>query len=79
LPALLWLISTNDNTHAIRFYQRRGSPAAVHVGAVDRYRRDLKPEIPRRGSDDIPIRDEVEFEMPIAELDRCHTAPFRPF
>ncbi len=63
----LWLITTNDNTHAIRFYQRRGFRIAqVHAGAIDVYRRDLKPEIPLTGFEGIAIRDEVEFEMDLA-------------
>jgi ribosomal protein S18 acetylase RimI-like enzyme len=60
----LWLITTNDNTHAIRFYQRRGFRiATVYPGAVDDARRRLKPDIPLLGNDDIPIRDEIEFEL----------------
>jgi len=60
----LWLVTTNDNTHALRFYQRRGfSIAAVYPGAIDEYRRTLKPEIGLTGNDDIPIRDEIELEL----------------
>ncbi len=59
----LWLITTNDNTPALRFYQRRGFRlAALYPGAVDEARR-LKPSIPLHGVDDIPIRDEIELEM----------------
>jgi len=59
----LWLITTNDNLEAIRFYQRRGfAIAAVHVGALDQSRK-LKPQIPLIGQFGIPLRDEVEFEM----------------
>ncbi|MBV9414559.1 MAG: GNAT family N-acetyltransferase [Solirubrobacterales bacterium] len=59
----LWLITTNDNLNAIRFYQRRGLRlVAVHAGAVDDARR-LKPSIPLVGEDGIPIRDELEFEL----------------
>jgi len=33
----LWLITTNDNTHALRFYQRRGLRlVAIHRDAVTR-------------------------------------------
>jgi ribosomal protein S18 acetylase RimI-like enzyme len=60
----LWLVTTNDNTRAIRFYQRFGMVlAAVRVGAVDEARARLKPTIPRAGADDIPIRDELVFEL----------------
>ena len=59
----LWLITTNDNTAALRFYQRRGlCLAALHRDAVEASRR-LKPEIPPIGRDGIPIRDELELEM----------------
>lgn len=43
----LWVITTNDNVDALRFYQRRGfCLVRVHRGAVDRSRASLKPEIP---------------------------------
>jgi len=59
----LWLITTNDNLHALGFYQKRGFRlAAVHPGAVDAARK-LKPEIPLIGNDGIPIRDEIELEI----------------
>jgi GNAT superfamily N-acetyltransferase len=59
----LWLITTNDNTAALRFYQRRGfNLAAIHRDAVSRARQ-IKPEIPLTGNDGIPIRDEIELEM----------------
>ena len=44
--ARLWLITTNDNLRALRFYQKRGFVlVAVHANALDISRR-LKPEIP---------------------------------
>lgn len=59
----LWLITTNDNTHALRFYQKRGFViAAIHVNALEKARR-LKPGIPPIGEDGIPLRDEIELEM----------------
>jgi GNAT superfamily N-acetyltransferase len=61
--ARLWVITTNDNVDALRFYQRRGfCLAAVHRGAVDDSRSRLKPEIPVVGAYGIPIRDEIELE-----------------
>lgn len=62
----LWLITTNDNTPALRFYQKQGFHiSAIHIGAVEADRR-LKPEIPPTGMDGIPIRDEIvlEIELP---------------
>ena len=59
----LWLITTNDNTSALRFYQRRGFRlAALHKGSVTELRK-LKPKIPMRGIDDIAIRDEIELDF----------------
>jgi GNAT superfamily N-acetyltransferase len=57
------LITTNDNLHALGFYQKRGFElAAVHRGAVNESRK-RKPSIPFIGQDGIPLRDEIELEM----------------
>ena len=59
----LWLVTTNDNLDAMRFYQRRGlTIAAVYVNAIA-HARELKPSFPKVGYYGIPIRDEIEFEM----------------
>jgi GNAT superfamily N-acetyltransferase len=59
----LWVLTTNDNLDALRFYQRRGFRLAeLRVGAVDEARRELKPEIPELGDHGIPIRDELILE-----------------
>jgi N-acetylglutamate synthase-like GNAT family acetyltransferase len=59
----LWLVTTNDNTHALRFYQKQGFTfAAIRINAMERARK-IKPEIPLTGEDGIPIRDELELEM----------------
>ncbi len=59
----LWLITSNDNLHALRFYQRRGwRLAALHRGAIDQARQ-LKPSIPLIGMEGIPIHDEIELEL----------------
>jgi GNAT superfamily N-acetyltransferase len=61
--ARLWVITTNDNVDALRFYQRRGfCLVVVYRGAVDRSRACLKPEIPQVGAYGIPLRDEIELE-----------------
>lgn len=58
----LWLITTNDNIDAIRFYQRRGFRlAGIHVGAIA-YSRAMKASIPLVGYYQISIYDEIEFE-----------------
>jgi len=59
----LWLVTTNDNTPAIEFYNRRGFRiAAIHNGAIEKSRK-LKPEIPMTGIGGVPIIDEIEMEM----------------
>jgi ribosomal protein S18 acetylase RimI-like enzyme len=64
----LWLITTNDNVDALRFYQRRGFRlVGLHPGAVDRSRRELKPQIPELAKNGIPIRDELDLERPLTQ------------
>ena len=59
----VWLITTNDNLRALRFYQRRGFRlVAVHPDALERSR-ELKSSIPEIGLDGIPLRDELELEL----------------
>jgi len=59
----LWLVTTNDNVSALRFFQKRGFRlVAVHRNALDESRK-LRPDIPLIGSEGIPLRDEIELEM----------------
>jgi N-acetylglutamate synthase-like GNAT family acetyltransferase len=59
----LWVITTNDNLDALRFYQRRGLElVAVHRGLREVAQR-LKPSIPLVGEFGIPIRGEIELEI----------------
>jgi N-acetylglutamate synthase-like GNAT family acetyltransferase len=59
----LFLITTNDNMHALRFYQKRGFRlVALYRGAVNESRK-IKPSIPLTGFDGIPLRDEIELEI----------------
>ena len=58
----VWVVTTNDNIDALRFYQRRGFRlAALRPGAVDQARRTLKPEIPPIGDYRIPLQDEIDL------------------
>jgi ribosomal protein S18 acetylase RimI-like enzyme len=58
-----WLVTTNDNLGALRFYQRRGwRLAALRRDGVTEAR-SLKPEIPETGAYGIPLRDELELEQ----------------
>jgi ribosomal protein S18 acetylase RimI-like enzyme len=63
----MWLVTTNDNLGAQRFYEAVGwRRVAVHRGAL-RVSRRMKREIPERGADGVPIEDEIEFEWRLAE------------
>ena len=68
----LWLITTNDNLTALGFYQKRGFVLVqLHPNAVEQSRQ-LKPEIPRIGQNGIPIRDEIELELPLTARSDYH-------
>lgn len=57
------VITTNDNIHALRFYQRRGFDMCnLYHNAID-VSRKLKPEIPLLGDNEIPIQHEIEFQL----------------
>ena len=46
---VVWLVTTNDNLDALRFYQRRGFRIrTVRTGAVDDARNSVKPAIVER-------------------------------
>ena len=58
---LLTLVTTNDNEHAVRFYQHRGyTVSKVIPNAVDLARK-IKPEIPLYNEKGVPIKDEIVF------------------
>lgn len=58
----MWLITSNDNTEAMAFYQKCGwQLVAVHRNALTEARK-LKPQIPLIGHHGILITDEVELE-----------------
>jgi N-acetylglutamate synthase-like GNAT family acetyltransferase len=62
----VWLITTNDNLSALRFYQRRGFRlVGIRPNALEASRK-LKPEISKIGEFGIPIRDELEMELDLA-------------
>lgn len=61
----LRLFTTNDNLHAIGFYQRRGFVLfALHRDTMTRARL-TKPEIPFIGREGIVMRDELELRLPL--------------
>jgi ribosomal protein S18 acetylase RimI-like enzyme len=62
----LWLITTNDNLNALRFYQKRGFRLiALYPNALEASRK-LKPHISLKGANDIPIRYELELELDLS-------------
>ena len=61
LRVRLWLITTNDNINAIRFYQRRGMDLCrLHRNFVDTVRA-AKPGIGGAATDGIAFRHALEF------------------
>jgi GNAT superfamily N-acetyltransferase len=57
----LTIMTTNDNLRAISFYVRHGYRiVAVHLDAMDRVRQ-IKPSVPERGLDGLPLRDVIEL------------------
>jgi ribosomal protein S18 acetylase RimI-like enzyme len=73
--ARVWLITTNDNLRALRFYQLNGMRiVGVDPGAVDRARA-IKPTIPTVGENGIALHDELLLEV---RLDTAASAPVDP-
>ncbi|MBC7878871.1 MAG: GNAT family N-acetyltransferase [Anaerolineales bacterium] len=59
----VFLITTNDNLHALGFYQRYGFElVTIRRGAINESRK-IKPTIPLIGMNNIPLRDEIELEI----------------
>ena len=58
----IWLITTNENINAIKFYQKRGFHFSnIYKNAIEESRK-INPEIPKE-ENGIEIRDEIEFEI----------------
>lgn len=59
----IYLMTTNDNMDALRFYQRRGfCITAIHVDSM-RKSRAIKSTIPMTGDFGIPLRDEIDLVL----------------
>jgi ribosomal protein S18 acetylase RimI-like enzyme len=63
----IWLVTTNDNTRAIRFYQQWGMDLTALVPDGAAASRRVKPSIPVVGHDGIPLRHELEFTLTLDE------------
>lgn len=63
----LKLVTTNDNINAICFYQKRGfDMTKLYYNSLNKSR-ELKPQIPLIGDNNIPLRNEIEFELKFAD------------
>jgi len=56
------LITTNDNLHALKFYQKRGYYFIENLPNAVEKARAYKPSIPFIGNDGIAIRDELRLQ-----------------
>lgn len=62
----LLVATTNDNVHAIKFYQHRGFQIReVFWGRINLARK-IKPTIPMIGENGIPIQDEILLEKDLS-------------
>ena len=71
----LWLISTNDNSRAFRFYQQWGMDLCAYYRHGVRRSRKVKPSLPERGADGIPLDHELEFELLLGVTVRPDVSP----
>jgi hypothetical protein len=58
----LWLVIT-DNTRAFRFYQLWGMDLCAFYRHGVRRSREVKPSLPERGADGLPLDHELEFAL----------------
>jgi len=64
----LQVATTNDNLHAIAFYQHRGFQIKkIFPGRIDQARK-IKPTLPMIGENGIPIQDEILLEKDLSSL-----------
>jgi ribosomal protein S18 acetylase RimI-like enzyme len=59
----VWVITTNDNRGAQRFYKHHGMRLVAVYEDTLKHARRHKPSIPLIGDSGIAMRDEVEFEL----------------
>jgi ribosomal protein S18 acetylase RimI-like enzyme len=58
----IWAITTNDNMHALSWYQKRGYRLVTVYRDAMKQVRQIKPELTILGMDDIPLHDMIELE-----------------
>jgi ribosomal protein S18 acetylase RimI-like enzyme len=59
----IWLVTTNDNIRALRFYQQWGMDLIALLRDGASTSRTVKPAIPTIGAHRIPVRHELELEL----------------
>jgi ribosomal protein S18 acetylase RimI-like enzyme len=59
----IWLVTTNDNVRALKVYQLWGMTLSAFRKDGVAEARKLKPSIPERAKNGIPIKDELELEL----------------
>ena len=59
----LWLVTNNDNTRAFRFYQLWGMDLCAFYRHGAHRSREVKPALPERGAEGLPLDHELEFEL----------------
>ena len=60
------LLTTNDNLHALKFYQKRGYRIVEIIRDAVQKARAIKPSIPLIGNDDIPLHDELKLRKDLS-------------
>lgn len=64
----IYLMTTNDNLEALRFYQKRGfTISGIHLDSVKKSR-EIKPSIGLTGDYGIPVRDEIDLILDLNSL-----------
>lgn len=56
------LITTNDNLHVLKFYQKRGYRIINILPNAVQEARKIKPSIPLIGNEGIPLHDELQLQ-----------------
>ena len=60
------LLTTNDNLHALKFYQKRGYRIVEIIPNAVQKARAIKPSVPLIGNADIPLHDELKLQKVLA-------------
>lgn len=61
----IWLMTTNNNAAAMRFYEKRGFKKVHEYKNAVAQSRKIKPSIPLVDENGIPITDEIEYEYQV--------------